>query len=107
MVGHDEAPQGIGRFEQIHVNMIYSPNGIQIMDFGDNDVTMIEGKNIKTGTSTGTKIGTAANRKIGFHDATPTIQDSAISDPASDTASNNAAIDSILAVLRSKGLIAT
>ena len=36
---------------------------------------------------------------------TPIVRQSAISDPASDTAANNAAIDSILAVLRNFGLI--
>ena len=56
-------------------------------------IETIESKEIKTG-----KFGIAL---------TPVAQQSSISDPASDTASNNAAIDSILAVLRSFGIIAT
>ena len=56
-------------------------------------IETIESKEIKTG-------------KLGVN-ITPVAQQSAISDPASDTASNNAAIDSILVVLRNYGLIAT
>ena len=54
-------------------------------------------------TITATEIRT---QKFGVN-LTAVAQQSSISDPASDTASNNAAIDSILAVLRSYGLIAT
>ena len=56
-------------------------------------IETIESKEIKTG-----KFGVAT---------TPVAQQSAISDPSSDTAANNAAIDSILVVLRNYGLIAT
>ena len=69
--------------------------------------TMADPANIAVGTTTGTKIGTATSQKLGFWNATPVVQQSAISDPTSDTASNNAAIDSILAVMRTLGLIAT
>lgn len=44
---------------------------------------------------------------ISFHNATPVAQAAAIGDPASSTAGNNAAIDSILVVLRNLALIAT
>ena len=71
-----------------------------------NDLTMGDAGNIILNTSTGTKIGTATSQKLGFWNATPVVQQSSISDPTSDTASNNAAIDSILAVLRTIGVIA-
>ena len=54
-------------------------------------IETIQSKEIKT-----TKFGIAI---------TPIARQSAISDPASDTAANNAAIDSILGVLRNFGMI--
>lgn len=44
---------------------------------------------------------------VGFYNATPVVQAAAIADPASTIAGNNAAIDSILVVLRNFGVIAT
>lgn len=38
--------------------------------------TMTDGANIAVGTTTGTKIGTATNQKIGFFNATPVVQQS-------------------------------
>lgn len=38
------------------------------------DLTMADGKNIATNTTTGTKFGTATGQKIGFWNATPVIQ---------------------------------
>lgn len=38
------------------------------------DVTVTDGKNIITGTTTGLKVGTATAQKLGFHNATPVIQ---------------------------------
>ena len=35
---------------------------------------LFDGRNIQTGLTTGTKIGTAAAQKIAFHGATPVIQ---------------------------------
>lgn len=68
---------------------------------------LADASDIQAGTGTGTKLGTATGQKLGFWNVTPVVQPSAIADPASDTASNNAAIDSILAALRTMGLIAT
>ena len=56
-------------------------------------ITTVRSKEIRT-----EKIGIAK---------TAVAQQSSISDPSSDTAANNAAIDSILAVLRTFGIIAT
>lgn len=40
----------------------------------NNTVTFLDAKNIATGTTTGTIIGTATNQKIGFYNVTPVIQ---------------------------------
>jgi len=47
------------------------------------DITFLDGKNIAVDTTTGTKIGTATNQKIGFFNATPVVQQAftAVSDP--------------------------
>jgi hypothetical protein len=42
--------------------------------------TMDEGANIATGTTTGTKIGTATTQKLGFFNATPVIQQTLTTD---------------------------
>lgn len=48
----------------------------------DEDQTLAEGKDISTGTVTGTKIGTATAQKIGFWNATPIIQPAAAAQAA-------------------------
>ena len=48
------------------------------------DQTFTDGINIILGTSTGTEIATAANQKIGFHGATPTVQATEITDELTD-----------------------
>ena len=80
------------------------PGGV--VDFVDG-FTISDNKNIVVNTSTGTQIATGATQKLGFRGTTAAVQPSAIADPASDTAANNAAIDSILAALRTIGIIAT
>lgn len=37
-------------------------------------VQLLDGRNIQTGLTTGTKIGTATTQKIAFHNSTPVIQ---------------------------------
>jgi hypothetical protein len=46
------------------------------------DVTLADGKNISTGTTTGMKIGTATTQKLAVYNATPVVQQSATIDPA-------------------------
>jgi len=94
-------------------NKIFSP-GVGVLNIdADNRVQIItdlkitNANNILFDTTTGTKIGTATSQKIGFWNATPVVQQSAIADPAETTAGNNTAIDSILAVIRTVGFIAT
>jgi hypothetical protein len=62
--------------------------------------------NIATGTSTGTKIGTATTQKIGFYDTTPVVQPAAVAN-ATDAASVIARLNDLLGRLRSLGLIDT
>lgn len=42
------------------------------------DITIANGGNIILGTSTGTKIGTAATQKLGFYNVTPVVQPAAL-----------------------------
>jgi hypothetical protein len=67
-------------------------------------------KNIVTDTTTGTKIGTATGQKLGFYNATPVIQPTAVADAAGgDTVDAEArtALNGLLAKLRTLGIIAT
>jgi len=47
-------------------------------------ITITEAKNIVLGTTTGTKIGTGTTQKIGFFNATPVVQASAMTAPLTD-----------------------
>lgn len=84
MVGHDEAPQGIGRFKRATIDDIVSEDGtskIAINNFGVSVSTLLvlnEGANIRTGTVTGSKIGDSATNKLAFYGATPIIQPSGV-----------------------------
>ena len=62
--------------------------------------------NITVGTTTGTKIGTATTQKIGFYNATPVVQPTAVAN-ATDAASVITQLNALLARMRDLGLIAT
>jgi hypothetical protein len=47
---------------------------------GTRDVALAEGADIAVGTTTGTKIGTAAAQKLGFFGATPVVQRTTVTD---------------------------
>jgi len=68
------------------------------------DVTMADAKNIILNTTTGTKIGTATNQKLGFFNVAPVIQASHIANSAGDDAT---AVNAILVVLENLGLTAS
>lgn len=73
-------------------------------------VTQKDGGDIALGTTTGTKIGTATNQKLGFYNATPITQGTAVADAsggATIDAEARTAINALLARIRSLGLIAT
>ena len=66
----------------------------------------ISTKNIVTDTTTGTKIGTATTQKLGFFNATPVVQPTAVAD-ATDAASVITQLNALLSRMRDLGLIAT
>ena len=72
-------------------------------------VQFLDGRNIQVGRTTGTKIGTAADQKIGLYGTTPVVQASAISAPTGgvtvDTEARTA-INTIRTVLQAFGLTA-
>jgi hypothetical protein len=72
----------------------------------DRSITVSDGGNVVLGTTTGTKIGTATTQKIGFYNATPVVQPTAVAD-ATDAASVITQLNALLAKLRTLGIIAT
>lgn len=78
-------------------------------------------KELSDGGSEGTRLGQSASDLIAFHGASPTDQYAAITSPAATAATNSTpygysqaqadaivtAVNSILAVLREKGIIAS
>jgi hypothetical protein len=62
--------------------------------------------NITVGTTTGTKIGTATTQKLGFYNATPVVQPTAVAD-ATDAATVITQLNALLTRMRNLGLIAT
>lgn len=79
-----------------------------------------EARNIKVGTTTGTKIGTATTQKLGFYNATPVVQPTGIADIDASTVDGTygaeeqavigdlrTKVNSIISKLESLGLIAT
>lgn len=77
----------------------------------DKNIQILDGKNIQTGLTTGTKIGTAITQKIGFYGVAPVDQPATIADPAGagsagvDTPARSA-INTIIDRLQELGLIA-
>lgn len=67
--------EGDGRLDIAATTAIdFKIGGNQEMSLGANLLTFDEATNIATGTTTGTKIGTATTQKIGFWNATPIVQ---------------------------------
>jgi hypothetical protein len=62
--------------------------------------------NITVGTTTGTKIGTGTTQKLGFYNATPVVQPTAVAD-ATDAATVITQLNALLTRMRNLGLIAT
>lgn len=73
----------------------------------DSTVTLNSGSAIASNTSSGVKIATAASQKLGFWNASPIVQPSAIPDSTGTALSNQSAVNAVLAALRAAGLIAT
>jgi hypothetical protein len=72
----------------------------------DRSITVSDGGNVVLGTTTGTKIGTATTQKIGFYNATPVVQPTAVAN-ATDAATVITQLNALLAKLRTLGIIAT
>ena len=90
---------------------IYSNAGL--VHFGDSvdlasgkNLTLLAG-NIATDTTTGTKIGTATNQKIGFFNATPIVQQAHIVDADGTLADITTKFNTLLARMESFGFHAT
>ena len=69
-------------------------------------ITVSDGGNVVLGTTTGTKIGTATTQKLGFYNATPVVQPTAVAN-ATDAATAISQLNALLAHMRMLGLIAT
>ena len=76
MVALEERHDGtddISVFDKIRTNKLASQvDGTDLIV--DEDFAMAEGKNITTGTSTGSRFSTTASQKISFHGSTPIVQ---------------------------------
>ena len=57
------------------------------------------------GDDSGVLIGSSTTQKVGFHGATPVVQQAAIASGADTTTEFTASINSIIAVLRAYGFI--
>jgi hypothetical protein len=77
---------------------------------GTGVITIAAGKNFVLNTTTGTKIGTGTTQKLGFWNATPVVQPAAQADASGGSVIDTearAALNGLLAKLRTIGLIAT
>jgi hypothetical protein len=75
------------------------------------DIQLQDGRDIQLARARGTKIGTATDQKIGFWNATPVDQPTAIADAAGGASDSDGTartkINNILSALREVGIIAT
>jgi len=57
------------------------------------DLQIQDGRDIQVGRSTGTKIGTGTDQKLGFFNATPVVRQSAVTTPTGGGGTASDAID--------------
>jgi len=79
---------------------------LELSNQSTNRVIVSEAVNFVFGTTTGTRFGNATNQRIGFWNATPAVQPTAVAD-ATDAASVITQLNALLARLRTIGIIAT
>jgi hypothetical protein len=91
---------------QIFRNDASTPGQLLVGEITASGNLTISTKNIVTDTTTGTKIGTATTQKLGFYNATPVVQPTAVAD-ATDAASVITQLNALLSRMRDLGLIAT
>ena len=70
------------------------------------NLVITDARDVILGTTTGTKIGTDTTQKLGFYNATPVVQPTAVAD-ATDAASVITQLNALLDRMRDLGLIAT
>lgn len=96
--------QRIDLLENFMADFVYSDRYVS-----QKHLQLMNGKNIQLAKLNGTKIGTAADQKIGFYGKTPVIQASAIASPSGGLtvdAPARSAIDSIRTALSDIGITA-
>lgn len=92
---------GISSGAAYHASLTLAGNG--------GHITVGEGMNILTGTTTGTKFGTASNQLLAFYGATPVDQPATVADPSGGAVQDAEARTAIIAVidrLQELGLVA-
>lgn len=77
-----------------------------VLRFDGRAATLANGVNISVGTTSGTKIGTATNQKLGFYNATPVVQPSSTPANATDLATAITLVNDLKSKLVTLGLIA-
>lgn len=90
--------------------MRFAQAGVLKMSLGSTALTLVDGFGLTFGTSTGSKIATGATQKLGFWNATPVVQPTAITDASGGAiidAEARTALNGLLAKLRTIGIIAT
>lgn len=103
-----DANYKIWRADRIDLNRLADINGVDLLSFAAGGLTLADGKNIATNTATGSKIGTAANQKIGFWGVAPVAQPAANADTSGATLPQlETEVNEIKALLRTVGLMAT
>lgn len=67
---------------------------------------LFDGRNIQTGRTTGTKIGTATDQLIGFYGTTPVNQPATVADASGCTGTADDRVNDLIDRLQELGLIA-
>lgn len=83
----------------------FRPEGVNALTLTKNDMTLGDGKNIKTGATIGTMFPSASWGKLGFWGATPIVRPTGTPATATDLATALALLNDIRAKLISLGLI--
>ena len=106
---------GIVRYSFSMLNSGTSYNDVLVLDTGNVGIGtaspssllhLADAGDITVGTTTGTKIGTATTQKLGFYNATPVVQPTAVAN-ATTAVDVITQLNDLLAKLRTLGIIAT
>ena len=94
------------RVEGLDAFSVRDPTGVAQFTLANPSIGIVDAKNIALGTTTGTKIGTATNQKLGFFNKTPIVQPAAITAPDTTGAQLQFAVNAIRTALTALGLTA-